>query len=233
MANPGSYKYLFLVAAFTLIILNLGSLTGKTQTQSGPQPAKVREVEFTYQTDLTGINPKAHRVEAWIPLPREDRFQQVSAVSIETPAHVEVVNQPTGGNRLLYLSETPPPSGSIPVTIRFKLRRVEDSANIEKAQAKIPEPTGGIFASYLSPDRLVPIDGQIKLVSAKAGDTGGSAYQQAWAIYNYVIANMSYDKSGTGWGRGDAIYACNVKRGNCTDFHSLFIAIARSRGIPA
>jgi transglutaminase-like putative cysteine protease len=233
VVNPGSSKYMFLAAAFTLLFLNLGSLTGTAQTQPGAQPAKVREVEFTYQTDLTGINPKAHRVVAWIPLPREDRFQQVSAVSIESPAHVEVVNQPIGGNRLVYLSAPAPPSGSIPVTIRFKVRRVEGSANIEKAQAKTPEPTGGVFASYLSPDRLVPINGQIKLVSAKAGDPGGSAYEQAWAIYNYVIANMSYDKSGTGWGRGDAIYACNVKRGNCTDFHSLFIAIARSRGIPA
>jgi transglutaminase-like putative cysteine protease len=233
VVNPGTSKYMFLAAAFTLLFLNLGSLTGTAQTQPGAQPAKVREVEFTYQTDLTGINPKAHRVVAWIPLPREDRFQQVSAVSIESPAHVEVVNQPIGGNRLVYLSAPAPPSGSIPVTIRFKVRRVEESANIEKAQAKTREPTGGVFASYLSPDRLVPINGQIKLVSAKAGDPGGSAYEQAWAIYNYVIANMSYDKSGTGWGRGDAIYACNVKRGNCTDFHSLFIAIARSRGIPA
>lgn len=232
MASPGSHKYLFLAAAFSLILLNLGSLTAKAQIPS-EQPAKVREVEFTYQTDLTGIDPKAHRVEAWIPLPREDRFQQVSAISVESPAHVEVVNQPVGGNRLVYLSAMAPASGSIPVTIRFKVRRVEESANIEKAQVDTAEPTGGAFASYLSPDRLVPIDGQIKLVSAKAGDLDGSAYQQARAIYNYVIANMSYDKSGTGWGRGDAIYACDVKRGNCTDFHSLFIAIARSRGIPA
>ena len=233
MTKSGSYKFWFLSATFTLILLNLGLLGSKAQTQSEVQPVKVRDVEFTYQTNLTGMDPKAHRVEAWIPLPREDAFQQVSAVNIESSAHVEVVNQPAGGNRLVYLSTTAPPSGSMPVTIRFRVRRVEESANIENAQANTAEPTGGAFTSYLSPDRLVPIDGQIKLVSAKAGDLDGSAYQQAWAIYNYVIANMSYDKSGTGWGRGDAIYACNVKKGNCTDFHSLFIAIARSRGIPA
>jgi len=44
---------------------------------------------------------------------------------------------------------------------------------------------------------------------------------------------MKYDKSGSGWGRGDAVYACDVKTGNCTDFHALFIALARSAGIPA
>jgi len=44
---------------------------------------------------------------------------------------------------------------------------------------------------------------------------------------------MKYDKSGTGWGKGDAQYACDVKTGNCTDFHAYFIALARSIGIPA
>ncbi len=44
---------------------------------------------------------------------------------------------------------------------------------------------------------------------------------------------MRYEKTGTGWGRGDVLYACDAKKGNCTDFHSLFIAMARSQGIPA
>ncbi len=233
MANSGSHKYLLVAVAVALMIVNVDLLSANAQTQSAPQPAKVREVDFTYHTDLTAIDPKAHRVEAWIPLPREDRFQQVSGLKIDSPAQVEVVNQPSGGNRVAHLIATAPPSGSIPVTIRFKVRRLEESADMEKAQMKIPEPTGGAFDTYLGPDRLVPIDGQIKLVSAKAGDTDGSSYEQARAIYDYVIANMTYDKSGQGWGRGDAIYACNVKKGNCTDFHSLFIAIARSRGIPA
>jgi len=51
--------------------------------------------------------------------------------------------------------------------------------------------------------------------------------------FEYVTSIMKYDKSGTGWGRGDALYACDVRHGNCTDFHSLFIGLARARGIPA
>src|SRR5271155_4264800 len=233
MPSSRSHKYMFIAVAFALTLANVHLFSARAQTQSPPQPAKIREVDFTYRTEITGVDPKAHRIEAWIPLPREDRFQQVSDLKIDSPAHVEVVNQPTGGNRVVHLVAKVPPSGSLPVTIRFKVRRVEESADMEKAQANIPEPTGGAFDSYLGPDRLVPIDGQIKLVSAKVGDPNRSSYEQARAIYDYVIANMIYDKSGNGWGRGDAIYACDVKKGNCTDFHSLFIAIARSRGIPA
>jgi len=233
LANSGSLKVPLLAVAFVLTLVNVDLLSAKAQTQSGLESAKVREVAFTYHTEFIGMDPKAHHVEAWIPLPREDRFQQVSGLRLDSPVHVEVVNQPTGGNRLAHLSVKAPQSGSIPVTIRFNVRRFEESADLEKAQASIAEPTDGAFASYLGPDRLVPIDGQIMLASAKVGDPNGSSCEQARAIYDYVISNMTYDKSGKGWGRGDAIYACTFKKGNCTDFHSLFIAIARSRGIPA
>jgi transglutaminase-like putative cysteine protease len=60
-----------------------------------------------------------------------------------------------------------------------------------------------------------------------------TALEKGRALYDHVLDRMKYDKSGTGWGRGDAIYACDAKTGNCTDFHAYFIALARSIGIPA
>ncbi len=101
------------------------------------------------------------------------------------------------------------------------------------AARDIPEPADGRFAEYLEPNRLVPLTGRIAQVSAKLTETGLTSLQQARVDYEYVTSVMKYDKSGTGWGRGDALYACDVRRGNCTDFHSLFIALARARGIPA
>jgi transglutaminase-like putative cysteine protease len=216
-------------AVLASCIALLGTLT-KAQSAA---PSATREVTFIYQTDITGINPKASRVEAWIPLPRTDRFQRVSALSIASPLHVDVIDQPAGGNRIAHLSVNAPLPHSIPVMISFKVRRVEETTDLAKAKENLPEPRDGTFAAYLGPDRLVPIDGEIAQISAKIGGAAASPYAQARAIYRYVIANMAYDKSGTGWGRGDAIYACDFKKGNCTDFHSLFIAIARSRGIPA
>jgi transglutaminase-like putative cysteine protease len=44
---------------------------------------------------------------------------------------------------------------------------------------------------------------------------------------------MRYMKYGDGWGKGDAVYACDIRTGNCTDFHSYFIALSRAVGIPA
>ena len=55
---------------------------------------------------------------------------------------------------------------------------------------------------------------------------------QARALYDYIIDNMRYMKFGD-FGRGDSNYACDSKTGNCSEFHSFFISLARSVGIPA
>ena len=60
-----------------------------------------------------------------------------------------------------------------------------------------------------------------------------SQLEKARAIYNYVIATMKYDKTGAGWGRGDAAWFCTTKKGNCTDFHGMFLGMARAAGIPS
>jgi hypothetical protein len=55
---------------------------------------------------------------------------------------------------------------------------------------------------------------------------------KARALYDYIIDNMRYAKEGK-YGTGDANYACDSKSGNCTEFHSFFISLSRSVGIPA
>ena len=44
---------------------------------------------------------------------------------------------------------------------------------------------------------------------------------------------MEYDKSIPGWGKGNFFYAEKVCKGNCTDFHTYFITLARNINIPA
>lgn len=85
----------------------------------------------------------------------------------------------------------------------------------------------------LQANSLVPITGLPADLAAKVSQGKTQPLDKARAIYDYVFTTMRYEKTGTGWGRGDVLYACDAKKGNCTDFHSLFIAMARSQGIPA
>jgi hypothetical protein len=65
--------------------------------------------------------------------------------------------------------------------------------------------------------------------SVAVGGLNGAAK----VIYNVIDDALTYGKDKPGWGEGDSVWACESKTGNCTDFHSLFLSLARSRGIPA
>ncbi len=219
-----------------IVVISLAMLTlAATLAYAASDPTapdRQRNFRFTYHSDIA-IDPAAQHVEAWIPLPRADAFQRVSGLEVETPVHHEIVDQNHNGNRVLHLDASAPLPATIPLTISFEVKRIEEAPDLERARRNIPEPSGGRFAEFLGPDKLVPLTGRIAQVSDKLGDETASPYRQAQIIYEYVVSVMAYDKTGTGWGRGDALYACDVRRGNCTDFHSLFIGLARSRRIPA
>jgi transglutaminase-like putative cysteine protease len=80
---------------------------------------------------------------------------------------------------------------------------------------------------------LIPINAEAKKIALSHVDPSASTMEKARSLYEHTNANMTYDKSGTGWGRGDFQYACDARTGNCTDFHSYFIGLCRNMGIPA
>jgi hypothetical protein len=109
---------------------------------------------------------------------------------------------------------------------RIGLPRAGQQPQLVKASAKEA-------SAYLAPDKLVPTTGKLADIAAQQVQGRTGTMDQSRALYNYVFTTMKYDKTGTGGGHGDAEWACDSKRGNCTDFHSVFISMARSLGIPA
>ncbi|MGI4871325.1 MAG: transglutaminase-like domain-containing protein [Janthinobacterium lividum] len=109
------------------------------------------------------------------------------------------------------------------------LRATDDHAPAET------EATDPNQARWLAPDRLVPLDAKIKALAQEVVDNAHATtpLAKARAIYEHVVGTMKYDKTGEGWGRGDIYYACDARRGNCTDFHAVFIGYCRAQGIPA
>jgi transglutaminase-like putative cysteine protease len=89
------------------------------------------------------------------------------------------------------------------------------------------------LALFTESSRLTVVNDDIRKLAADITQGKTGPLEQARAIYDYVQAHMAYDKTGEGWGRGDTAHACRVGKGNCTDFHALFISLALARGIPA
>ena len=87
-------------------------------------------------------------------------------------------------------------------------------------------------AAYLAPNRLVPESPRVKELSNQLSAGKKDSVEKARAFYDYLVDNGTYDKTAPGWGKGDSERFCDVKKGNCTDFHSAFMALARAQKIP-
>ena len=200
-----------------------------------------RSFSFTYQVHVPA-DAGAKSSHLWIPLPQNDAFQSVSNLKIESSVPHTEGRDPEYQNRFAVFAPTAAQAAAgYDVTLLFNATRREHSVNMHSpalqsasaAPAAASPANDPLMKRYLEPDKLVPLNGTIAELSRQqtAGDT--TQLQKARHIYDYVVATMRYDKTGEGWGRGDAVWACTSKHGNCTDFHSLFIGMMRSAGIPA
>jgi len=174
--------------------------------------------------DVTATLPEiTEPARMWLPLPTSDAFQTVEVSSMEIPGKSQILTDQEYGNRILFVNLDKEDSKKN-VELLFHVRRIEKNAYVEPQT--VPE-------KYLNPNRLVPLNEDFKSIAEEIVKGKNGDLVRARALYDHVIDNMSYIRNGEGWGKGDAAYACNVKTGNCTDFHSYFIALSRSISIPA
>jgi transglutaminase-like putative cysteine protease len=214
-------------------IIALVALTAFSSSSENDAPR--RNFEFTYIARIPALPADAKTSRIWIPLPQSNGYQTIANLKIETPFAYSKYRDPEYGNEYVYL-QVPAAKFTEPseVRISFEVTRHEDRVALEAHPGSAePKLTTTELQRFLQPDRRVPLDGVIAELSSQETQGLQDPLAKARAIYNYVIATMRYDKSGTGWGNGDAIWACTAKRGNCTDFHSLFIGMMRAAGIPA
>ncbi len=205
------------------IIVPVIFLTSVLAASAAGEPGIIKgsdQFEFVYRVKLPEIKGEAR---VWLPLARTDAFQTVTEEELNIPMKWEKVQDRDYGNDICVLYPQSSDSGKT-VEVRYRVVRKE----------KAPYPANATeTARYLRPETLVPINETFKTLAQKAAAGKTDDLERAKALYDHVIGRMRYDKSGTGWGRGDAIYACDARTGNCTDFHAYFIALARSIGIPA
>src|SRR5262249_4158232 len=88
-------------------------------------------------------------------------------------------------------------------------------------------------AGQLAASQFIVINDEVRRIAAEATAGKRGDLARARALYDWVYDHMQYDKSVPGWGLGDIPYCLKAGKGNCTDFHTLFIALARASGIPA
>lgn len=179
------------------------------------------EFDFFYDVTLPEIEGRA---EVWLPLAQSDPFQELEIREMELPGKWKKVKDGKYGNLILYSLLGPEDSGK-KIHIAYHVKRLEKAAYEDPAS----DP-----ADYLHEAELIPVGGRFAEIAedAIAERQAHSELTRARALYDYIIDNMEYKKAWK-YGTGDANYACDAGIGNCTEFHSFFLSLARSAGIPA
>jgi len=182
------------------------------------------EDHFTF-TYSVRIPPTTGNGRLWIPIPQSDDFQTIDVLEVNT-ANIapKYVNDQRFGNRIMVL-DLPRAAIEREIALKYQVHRLEKPAyeNVEPDVAR-----------YLEPEGMIPVGGEFtalvdSILAARNADTH---LMKARALYDHIIDNLRYAKAGK-YGTGDAQFACDAKSGNCTEFHSLFISMARTAGIPA
>ncbi len=178
------------------------------------------QFEFTYQATLPEMKESA---KMWIPIPSNDEFQTIKVNRIEVPGKHQILKDAKFGNQIMYLELEPTDSGKTMV-LHFDVDRREKAAHADEISPEI----------YLEPEMFVPNNEKFQAIAEEALENkNGGDLVRARALYDHTIDSMKYAKFGAGWGNGDADFACDAARGNCTDYHSYFIALCRTVDIPA
>jgi len=212
-------------------ILATFAMTGchSTSTLRTPNGVAVDELpsrEFRFSYDVTIPTPPSGsgHLDVWVPLPLSDPgVQEVRDLKINAPYGHSVHTEPVFGNRMIHFRVDNPSSPTF-CSWSAHITRREDHGQ------------GGRSSSprYLAPNNRIPLDGTARELALQlgSGDRSQPLHVRTRRIYDDVLEEMEYNKSVPGYGHGDFERSVTICKGNCTDFHSRFIGVARASRIP-
>lgn len=203
----------------TLAVLALVTLAATTKTKS---------IDATYVATVSAIPAGTNEVRVWIPLPASRGAQIVSDVAIDSPYRWTRAKDAEFGNEYAVATIANPPA-DLSVKVNFRATRQEATLDhpFETAATKAE------MQRALRADKLVTLSPRVHKLADEITAGKSSTIDEAHAIFDYLVTNMTYDKTVPGWGHGDTERACDIKKGNCTDFHSMFLSLTRAKGIPS
>lgn len=213
-------------ALASALCLAIGTSAPRSHAGEPDAPAR-RTFTFVYEAKFPRPAEGAARLDAWVPLPAVDDLQEVADLRVAATLDgkdVAVAQHADAayGNRMAHVG-LDKPTGELAIRWSARITRATD----------VGQGKGPTNPRFLEADRLLPIDGKAAALAKELGVAGsGDVLARGRTIYEHVLSTMQYDKDTPGWGKGDFDRACDVGKGNCTDFHAKFIGIGRAAGIP-
>lgn len=188
---------------------------------------------------LDDIPKGAEQVRWWISIPDNERYQDLLDISVvSAPGEWRIERDRDRGNRFLYVEAEKPQVEALQTVVEFTLRRSPVMARVDPAEVgPITDEHRRIYAEELRVDGAnMIVSDEIRAIADKACGQESNPAKQAAELLAYVAASADHyskDPSKPTCGIGSAVDCLTNEGGCCTDLHSLFIALARARGIPS
>lgn len=190
-----------------------------------------RTIELNYQVAIPEPKDQDNPIHIWLPLPASTRQQDVLALQADASMPVEIGYDPVFGNPILHGLTAGKNDGPQHIGYRAVVERHEWRVDLTLPRPVRLQQDAQLLRHQLSETRKIRFLPELVEVAQQIKAKYGRAVDIARAVYEHVLASMSYDKTVEGWGQGDTEWACSTGMGNCTDFHTLFLALLRCCGV--
>lgn len=197
----------------------------------------VRTAHFDVKQEFqVKVPPGTQQLRMWMVLPQEDKTEDISKLSIEAPMKWRETKD-SEGNRMLYIEASAPIPETLKVVETFQVQRREQTGDIDPSATR---PLNGEertkMAHYLAPNQYIVIDDKIRALANEIVGSETNPLVVARKIYDWELANVDYwvkdPTNHKASPTGSSEYCLTTRTGNCSDFHSLYAALARSKGVP-
>jgi transglutaminase-like putative cysteine protease len=204
-----------------------------SQSLKANEPVE-RIISVTYTCYLTGFPKNGKELSVWIPVPQTDQRQTVEITSANLSPG-KFTHEKKYGNKMYYRKvniSSFPANDTFRITLTYRVRINEKKVPEAQQLSPLPKTMPHNMKVYVSGNRLIPLDGVVADLT-KQLDLPAQPIPAARQVYDYLINTMVYNYKAPGAGRGDVVWACTNKTGDCSDYHSVFIGVCRNMGIPA
>jgi transglutaminase-like putative cysteine protease len=222
---------LFPQIAVTLFLTLTFARSAVGQNAANPAERSLR-TEFSYKVHIGAPPAGTKTLALWVPLPSNSEWQQVESVDVNGIPNTKIMQEPRFGNRMVY-AHLDKPQTPLDLTVRFTVNRRE--MRVLAAPPRTSKKLSvSVLAQYLAPETSLPVGGRFLTISQAAVAGKTTQMEKVRALYEHVVATMQYDYKAESpqFGKGDADFVCDYKRGDCTDLHSYLISLLRTQKIP-
>lgn len=215
-----------------------------------------RNFEFNYKVSLQANSGKNMKV--WIPIPQSNEVQTISELKIDTDIAYEIKTENQHGNTYFYTDLKDGLAQTTDINIHFTVKRMQranakfkDTDPNLYLTANRLVPIGERFdsivnANHFSPDNMKSVYdfvlNEMYYGKPKAQNPSDHYYASLPTSIKKGISkdsvvslylNTTKIAGEFTFGNGNSNYACDISVGNCTDFHSYFMSLARSMKVPS